>query len=220
MCGCLLCAPHWGPSLQPRHMPEPGTEPVAGWCSIHRATPARAKTGTLHLRSMGVGVSGACEHLGVCVCVCVCGVCVCARAEGGAPQLSADPQEWPASRTGPDPRVWERKLLRPTLHLDAAEEVQDPGPPNLSLTLTCPGPQTLPNSASGAGIPGSRGGHQALPGWCCGCPVGVPCPQSRPLEQFYLYRLRMVLGMRWLPGVREVAVGEGQDSGSGPGSGV
>ena len=46
MCGCLLCTPNWGPSLQPRHVPWLGIKPVtlwfAGWHSIHWATPARA----------------------------------------------------------------------------------------------------------------------------------------------------------------------------------
>ena len=43
----LLCAPHWGPGPQPRHVSWPGTEPVtlwfAGWCSHHWAKPARAE---------------------------------------------------------------------------------------------------------------------------------------------------------------------------------
>ena len=46
MCGCLLCAPHWGPSLQPRHVPwlgiKPATLSFTGQCSIHWAIPARA----------------------------------------------------------------------------------------------------------------------------------------------------------------------------------
>ena len=46
MCGCPPHAPHWGPGLQPRHMPWPGIKPVTLWftgqCSIHWATPARA----------------------------------------------------------------------------------------------------------------------------------------------------------------------------------
>ena len=46
MCGCLSCAPSWGPDLKPRHVPWLGIEAVtlwsAGWCSIHWATPARA----------------------------------------------------------------------------------------------------------------------------------------------------------------------------------
>ena len=40
---------HWGPGLQPRHVPWPGIRPVTlcfiGWHSIHWATPARAKVG-------------------------------------------------------------------------------------------------------------------------------------------------------------------------------
>ena len=47
MCGCLSCAPYWGPGTQPRHVPWLGIEPVtlwfAGWHSVHWATPARAK---------------------------------------------------------------------------------------------------------------------------------------------------------------------------------
>ena len=31
MCGCLLCAPYWGPGLQPRHVPWLGIEPVTHW---------------------------------------------------------------------------------------------------------------------------------------------------------------------------------------------
>ena len=45
MCGCLSCDPHWGPSPQPRHVPQPGIKLVTHWltdqCSIHWATPAR-----------------------------------------------------------------------------------------------------------------------------------------------------------------------------------
>ena len=41
----LLMHPHWGPGLQPRHVPWLGIEPMtlwfAGWHSIHWATPAR-----------------------------------------------------------------------------------------------------------------------------------------------------------------------------------
>ena len=47
MCCCLLCAPYWGPGLQPRHVPWLGIEPVTLWFadqySIYWATPARAK---------------------------------------------------------------------------------------------------------------------------------------------------------------------------------
>ena len=47
MCGCLLRDPHYGPGLQPRHVPWLGIEPVtlwfSGWCSIHWATPDRTR---------------------------------------------------------------------------------------------------------------------------------------------------------------------------------
>ena len=47
MCGCLLCAPYWGPGPQPRHVPWLGIEQMTlsfpGLCSIHWATPAREK---------------------------------------------------------------------------------------------------------------------------------------------------------------------------------
>ena len=47
MCGCLSCALHCGPGLQPRHVPWLGMELVTLlfvpiWRSIHWATPARA----------------------------------------------------------------------------------------------------------------------------------------------------------------------------------
>ena len=46
MCGCLLCAPYWGPGPQPRHVPWLGIQSAtlcfAVWRSIHWATPARA----------------------------------------------------------------------------------------------------------------------------------------------------------------------------------
>ena len=46
MCSCLSCAPHKGPSPQPRNVPWLGIKPVTlwftGWRSIHWATPARA----------------------------------------------------------------------------------------------------------------------------------------------------------------------------------
>ena len=39
VCGCLSCAPYWGPGLQPRHVPRLGIEPVTlwftGWCTVH-----------------------------------------------------------------------------------------------------------------------------------------------------------------------------------------
>ena len=44
---CLLHTPSWWSSLQPRHVPWPGIEPVTfhfiGWRSIHWAIPARAE---------------------------------------------------------------------------------------------------------------------------------------------------------------------------------
>ena len=47
MCGCLSCAPHWGPSPQPRHVPWIGSKPATlsftGRHSIHWATPSRAE---------------------------------------------------------------------------------------------------------------------------------------------------------------------------------
>ena len=47
VCGCLLCAPYWGPGPQPRHVPWLVIEPVIFWFtgqhSIHWATPAGAK---------------------------------------------------------------------------------------------------------------------------------------------------------------------------------
>ena len=46
MCDCLPHTPHWGPSLQPRHVPWPGIKPATLWFagrhSVHWATPARA----------------------------------------------------------------------------------------------------------------------------------------------------------------------------------
>ena len=46
-CVCLSRAPYWGPGPQPRHVPWLGIELMtlwfAGWCSIHWATPARAR---------------------------------------------------------------------------------------------------------------------------------------------------------------------------------
>ena len=47
MGGCFLCAPHWGPAQQPRHVPWLGIKQVTlcftSWCSIQWATPARAQ---------------------------------------------------------------------------------------------------------------------------------------------------------------------------------
>ena len=46
MCGCLSCAPNWGPGPQPRHVSRLGIKLVTlwftGWHSIHWATPVRA----------------------------------------------------------------------------------------------------------------------------------------------------------------------------------
>ena len=46
-CGCLSRGPHWGPGLQPRHVPWLGIKPMTLWfagChSIHWATPARTR---------------------------------------------------------------------------------------------------------------------------------------------------------------------------------
>ena len=47
ICGYLSCAPNWGSGLQPRHVPWLGIKPATLWlagpCSIHWATPARAQ---------------------------------------------------------------------------------------------------------------------------------------------------------------------------------
>ena len=52
MCGCLSCAPYWGPGLYPRHVPWLGIELVTlwltDWHSIHWASPARAEFGVLY----------------------------------------------------------------------------------------------------------------------------------------------------------------------------
>ena len=46
ICDSPSCAPNQGPSLQPRHVPQMGTEPATPWFTgrhpIHWATPARA----------------------------------------------------------------------------------------------------------------------------------------------------------------------------------
>ena len=46
VCGFLLCAPYWGPGLQPRHVPWLGIEWVILWFTdlhlIYWATPAKA----------------------------------------------------------------------------------------------------------------------------------------------------------------------------------
>ena len=42
MCGCLSCGPHWGPGLQPRHVPGLGIEPTTLWFA------ARAQFTELH----------------------------------------------------------------------------------------------------------------------------------------------------------------------------
>ena len=45
MCGCLSCAPYWGPGPQPRHVPWPGIEPATFWFSgqhpTHWTTPVK-----------------------------------------------------------------------------------------------------------------------------------------------------------------------------------
>ena len=47
MCGCLSCAPYWGPSRQPRHVPSLGIEPAtfyfSVWHLVHWAMPARMR---------------------------------------------------------------------------------------------------------------------------------------------------------------------------------
>ena len=35
MCGCLSCAPHRGPGLQPRHVPWRGIQPATFWFEAH-----------------------------------------------------------------------------------------------------------------------------------------------------------------------------------------
>ena len=51
MCGCLSHAPYRGPGPQPRHVPWLGIELttlwLAGWHTIHWATPARARSFSL-----------------------------------------------------------------------------------------------------------------------------------------------------------------------------
>ena len=42
VCGCLLHGPHWGPGLQPRHVPWWGIEPATLWFT------ARAQSTQLH----------------------------------------------------------------------------------------------------------------------------------------------------------------------------
>ena len=48
MYGCLSCVPHWGPGLQPRHVPWLGIELATFWFtglrSVHCTTPARPPT--------------------------------------------------------------------------------------------------------------------------------------------------------------------------------
>ena len=52
--GCLSCAPHWGPGLQPRSVTGPGIQPATFWfagqCSVHWATPARVHFDFLSLK--------------------------------------------------------------------------------------------------------------------------------------------------------------------------
>ena len=38
MCGCLSCSPHWGPGLQPRHVPWLEIEPVTLWFTGQHST--------------------------------------------------------------------------------------------------------------------------------------------------------------------------------------
>ena len=56
MYGCLSSTPNWGPSLQPRHVPwleiEPTTLWFTVWHSIHWATPARAISPILQMRTL------------------------------------------------------------------------------------------------------------------------------------------------------------------------
>ena len=57
VCGCVSCAPHWGPDLQPEHVPwleiELMTLRFAGLHSIHWATPARAGSSNFLKRRLG-----------------------------------------------------------------------------------------------------------------------------------------------------------------------
>ena len=39
MCGCLSCAPLWGPGLQPRNVPWLGMEPVTLWPGVQSTEP-------------------------------------------------------------------------------------------------------------------------------------------------------------------------------------
>ena len=59
MCGCLSHAPYGGPGLQPRHVPGlgivAGTLYLAGWHSIHGATPARMGS-YFFFKDLSVGV--------------------------------------------------------------------------------------------------------------------------------------------------------------------
>ena len=49
--GCLLHAPNWGPSPQPKHVPWLGIEPMtfwfSSWHSVHWVTPVRATSSYL-----------------------------------------------------------------------------------------------------------------------------------------------------------------------------
>ena len=61
MCGCLPSTPHWRPRRQPRHVPWPVIEPATLWFtgqhSIHWATPARDKIGSLMMKPLVLGLS-------------------------------------------------------------------------------------------------------------------------------------------------------------------
>ena len=54
MCGCLLCAPYWGPGPKPRHVPYTGnrtSDPLFPKPALnHYATPARAQSVFLLVR--------------------------------------------------------------------------------------------------------------------------------------------------------------------------
>ena len=58
MCGCLLCAPDWGPGGQPRHVGGAGMEPGTLWFRgrhpTHGAAPAWAPLWLLSFHSVFV----------------------------------------------------------------------------------------------------------------------------------------------------------------------
>ena len=45
--GCLSCGPHWGPGLQPRHVPLLGTEPATPWFAAHAQSTEPRQPGRL-----------------------------------------------------------------------------------------------------------------------------------------------------------------------------